>query len=680
DAFWGAKIDWQVSYAQLVEVLAFSDENERVTDTYNYTLATNEKGAFLGKSFNESGGLNWSTTYTGYITDNFTIKALYGENERDAAVAADSDLECSRVQDRRANRTSPIDLSCSRSSATLARTDTREAARLDFEWVLGDHQLRFGVDHETNTSEHSDFNTGPDHLLYEIFRAPTGGEIVNDTTLAAGTEYVRTRNDGVAGEFETINSAYYLEDNWSVTDNLVLNAGVRVEAFDNKNSDGDSFIKIDDMVAPRVGFSWDLKGDNRTKLFGNAGRYFLPVANVINIKQAGGFIDERTHYFLAGLESFEFNGQTYQRPILGAQFGPVDNSQGDGTVRDLRGTVDQDMDPVYQDELILGFQSMLDDKWSYGVRGIYRKLNNAIDDMRILSTGIVCNGRPNRQGFVMGNPGDPLTVLSDTDCNGVGGAQGDNDSLITVDLSQDGWAHFSGNNGAGTYLGFTSGFPEPKRTYRALEFVLDRAWDDRWAMNASYTLSYSKGNAEGPVNSDFNFADSGRTEAFDDPWVQFGGDGYLANDRRHQFKVRGSYGLGEHWRFGASLNAASGRPISKFGVGNDVDGQSFHSFMICTANCTAPVGQRVYELHTRGSAGRTPWIFDLGLNVSYEHSFSVADLQLKLSVYNVLNSEREVEVNEIFQNSITGTPISSWGLGAAYQTPRYATLTLKLDF
>ena len=33
----------------------------------------------------------------------------------------------------------------------------------------------------------------------------------------ACTEYVRTRRNEVDGEFETINSAYYLEDNWSVT-------------------------------------------------------------------------------------------------------------------------------------------------------------------------------------------------------------------------------------------------------------------------------------------------------------------------------------------------------------------------------------------------------------------------------------------------------------------------------
>ena len=284
--------------------------------------------------------------------------------------------------------------------------------------MLGDHQLRFGLDHETNTSDHSALQSRARTSCSTRSSAHPTGAIVNGTVLAAGTEYVRTRNE-VDGEFETINSAYYLEDNWSVTDNLVLNAGVRVEAFDNKNSDGDSFIKIDDMVAPRVGFSWDMKGDNRSKLFGNAGRYFLPVANVINIKQAGGFLDERTLLlFLAASNRSSSTARRYQRPILGAQFGPVDNSQGDGTVSDLRGKVDQDMDPVYQDELILGFQSMLDDKWSWGVRGIYRKLNNAIDDMRILSTGIVCAGEPNGSGFVMGNPGEPLTVFTDTDCDG----------------------------------------------------------------------------------------------------------------------------------------------------------------------------------------------------------------------------------------------------------------------
>ena len=134
------------------------------------------------------------------------------------------------------------------------RTDTREAARVDFEWDLGDHQLRFGLDHETNTSDHDQYYPGPDRLLYEVralrrFRR-------SKTALwcrPAPSTCARARTRSTA-TFETINPAFYLEDNWSITTTVVLNAGLRVEGFDNKNSDGDSYIKIDDMIAPRFGF------------------------------------------------------------------------------------------------------------------------------------------------------------------------------------------------------------------------------------------------------------------------------------------------------------------------------------------------------------------------------------------------------------------------------------------
>jgi hypothetical protein len=341
----------------------------------------------------------------------------------------------------------------------------------------------------------------------------------------------------------------------------------------------------------------------------------------------------------------------------------VDNSQGDGTVGDLRGEVDQDMDPVYQDELILGFQSMIDEKWSWGVRGIYRKLNNAIDDMEITSTGIVCDGEPVGAGFVMGNPGQPLTILTDTDCDG------ENDALVTIDTANAGWAMFDED---GNYVGDV-GYPEPKRDYKALEFMIDRAWDDRWAFNATYTLSFSKGNTEGPVNSDTNFADAGRTEAFDNPWVNFGGVGYLPNDRRHQIKVRGAYAIGDSWEIGASLAVRSGRPISAFGSGNPFDDTVFDSFFIFNTETEE------WELHKRGDEGRTPWTYDLGANLTYRHSFSVADLQVKLQVNNLLNQQRATEVDE-FLGSVPMEPDSEYRIGTGYQAPRSALLTVKLDF
>ncbi|MGO4612021.1 hypothetical protein AB4142_37365, partial [Variovorax sp. 2RAF20] len=38
-------------------------------------------------------------------------------------------------------------------TAVAERDDTRDVARLDFEWQLGDHLLRFGVDRELMTTD-----------------------------------------------------------------------------------------------------------------------------------------------------------------------------------------------------------------------------------------------------------------------------------------------------------------------------------------------------------------------------------------------------------------------------------------------------------------------------------------------------------------------------------------------
>ena len=658
NGFWGAKIDWQINDHNLLELLAFSDENEEERDAFGFTYPEGTKGNYQQTRFTENGGMNWAATYTAYVTDNFTAKAMYGENDRSFSRYSQNDLECSRVRDLRPGGGG--DIGCTSSSNVTARDDTREAARVDFEWVLANHQLRFGLDHEANTSAHEQYYAGPDRLLYEINRAGTTN--VNGVPIGIGTDYVRTRQNEVNGDFETDNIAYYIEDNWSVTSNLLLNAGVRVESFENKNSDGDTYIEQKDMIAPRLGFSWDIHGDSRAKIFGNAGRYFLPVANVINIKQAGGFLDRRTYYEFLGLEPFDYNGVTRYRPILGAQFGTVDDSQGDGTVGDLRGEVDQDMDPVYQDELILGFQSMIDDKWSWGVRGIYRRLHNAIDDMEITSTGILCGGEPVEAGFVMGNPGENTTLFTDTNCDG------DADAYVTIDTSKAGWAMYDEN---GDYAGEV-GWQEPKREYKALEFMIDRAWDNSWSLNATYTLSWAKGNAEGPVNSDTDFADAGRTEAFDNPWVNYGAYGYLPNDRRHSLKVRGGYALNDNWQFGATLLAQSGRPISALGECNPYDDECFWSFFVFNED----TGE--YELRSRGSGGETPWLFDVSANVTYRYSFSTADLAVKLSVYNLLNQQRNTEVDEYLPSVPDGNP--DYGLGTGYQAPRYGMLTVTLDF
>jgi len=678
DGFWGAKLNWMINDNHSLSLLGFSDKNENVADVYNYDYLTGTRGNQTNTIFTNTGGDNYALTYNGHFSDNFAMTAMIGENKRDYSNKSQTDIECNRVVSEAGIAPPGIPLGCTTNSAVESRLDERKAGRLDFEWTLGDHLLRFGLDREENTSTYERMYPGPGGFYYNVYATTPGSTLVNGGTVPAGVNaYVRARRYEIAGEFETDNSAYYLEDNWSVTPNVLLNLGLRLEAFDNKDASGRSYIKMDDMVAPRFGVSWDIKGDGTMKLFGNVGRYFLPVANVINIKQAGGLLDERTYYALNGWQTLELNGSPYQMPVLGAQIGPVDDSQGDGSVGDLRSEVDRDMDPVYQDEAILGFQQSINEAWSYGVRGIYRKLHNAIDDMEISATG-AC-GPDGYIGWVMANPGKNVTVWGDTNCDG------DADGWVTVDTAKEGWAMYrqDGLDADGdpimTYIG-QRGWDKPKRDYKALELQLDRAWDGKWSMNASYTLAYGRGNAEGPVNSDTDFADTGRTENFDDPFVNLNGYGYLSNDRRHQFKVRGAYAITDNWLVGATLDARSGGPITGFGVGNPYDATAYHSYYICVENCDSTFSaERVYAHSARGGFGRMPWSYELGASVTWLKSFDETNLRVKFAVYNLTNQQKKLAVNQEYEGAI-GSPNELFMYPESFQAPRYAQLVVTLDY
>ena len=112
-------------------------------------------------------------------------------------------------------------------------------------------------------------------------------------------------------------------------------------------------------------------------------RYFLPVANVINIKQAGPFLDERYFYVFNGYQT------TDKRPELSAADPrPAARRRGQlrratalvGDTRRKRGF--RHGSGVPGRSVSWASRPKLNDLWSIGLRGIYRKLHNAIDDMQ----------------------------------------------------------------------------------------------------------------------------------------------------------------------------------------------------------------------------------------------------------------------------------------------------------
>ena len=678
DGFWGAKMDWRITDDHLLEVLAFSDESELDTDTFAYDWTANEVGDVIGSNNLRTGGESGSLTYTGYFGENFVAKAMYGINQSQSFTRSPADGPCEQVFIDASYR--PIWVGMGQptmgchpgSSMIVAHEDEREAARLDFEWTLGDHQIRFGIDHELMSTDRTSFYPGPTGNRYTAYVMPPGTVLDNGSTVPAGVSEVlmaRRRVDG--GVFETEASAYYIEDSWSVTPTFLLNLGVRVDSFENKTASGDTFIKMDDLVSPRLGFSWDMQGDGSTKLFGNLGRYYLPVTNNINYTFAGGLTDERTFYVLDGWRQATnpVSGTSYMEPIIGTQIGPVD-TQYNVAVGDLRQSVDRDLDAVYQDELILGFQQMLNRAWSWGVNATYRRMENALDDVRINHTP--CG--PTSTLWPIANPGKPLTIWGTT---AMGCAT---DGWITIDTSVDGYR----KGGSGEVIGYF----KPKRTYTSLEFQLDRAWDDKWAFNASYIWSKSDGNHEGPVNSDTNYGDTGMVQHWDHP-ANNQDYGPLFNDRRHQVKLRGSYALNEQWSFGGMLTAMSGAPINQFGVtwpGDTLGGASFvtegsggGTFWHCVENCSGPVAGRVYEYAGRGAGGRMPWTYNLAANVTWTLPVDGIDLKARFSVFNLLNDQEVINVRQRYEAN-PGVVRGLHGTGTRWQSPRYAQLVVTWNF
>ncbi len=671
--FWGGKLDWHINDDHMVEFLAFSDKADATTDNYAYDWDSATRGDWQGSSNAGTGGDNWSLTYTGHFGDNFVAKAMHGVNKRSTLSGTPLDGDCSIVtrSSTYTKKFGPATTAegCHPSNSSISsRYDKRTASRLDFEWTLGDHLLRFGFDREVMDSDSSVVYPG-DGVSYQVQAATPGGVLPNGATVPTGVEAIVDARHYITGApVSTEAEAVYIEDNWNITPNLLLNIGVRGDKFHNTLASGATFAKADfsDMISPRLGFSWDVKGDGTTKVFGNAGRYYIPLTNKLTDYFGGGTTDEHTYYVLDGwtTKSNPVTGTPYVVPDLGAQIGSV-NTDGNVTAPDdVRTAVSRDLKQVFQDEFILGFQRAINQEWSYGVNATYRKVTRAVEDVR---TNHVEGCDWYSGDWPILNPGETNTLWCP-----------DTESWVTFDNSKDGYKAL----GSGAIMGYK----KPRRTYKAVEFQLDRAWDDKWAFNASYLWSKSEGNIEGPVNSDTGYADTNLVQYYDHPAVNER-YGVLFNDHRHQVKLRGSYKLNDMWLFGATFSAVSGGPISAYGVRWPNDNRSAGgpgefsgggSGWICVSGCSDyTTRELVYS--PLGAFGRMPWVKDLSASVTWTLPVEDIDLKARFSVYNLLNSQAVVNVHTRYE-STPGTKMPYFGEAKGWQSPRYMQLVVTYNF
>jgi TonB dependent receptor/Carboxypeptidase regulatory-like domain len=664
------KLDWNITDNHLLEVTGIYNKTQ--TERRLYQRAENryaQEHEDLVDAYNEENGGNVVVAkYTGYLTDTFTLSAQAGRLENTSAyrTTVSDGADCPAAYDSRPAGNPLNFIGCWNESAFTVPDfafgpdeDERQAYRIDAEWVLGDHFLRFGYDDEQFTSSHAGL-TYSGGIYYRYLTARTGR--VNGTDVPVNSEYVRVRQfQSSSSSYDVYNAAFYLEDTWQFNDNLMFYGGLRVESFDNRNGDGVSFVDAENLFAPRLGFSWDVNGDSSFKVFGNAGRYHIPVASNTNIRASG--VEQLTEqfYFFTGIDP-----TTGAPTTLGSQIGGT-NVNGSLVAPDPRTVASTNLDPMYQDEFILGAQWALNDIWTAGVRAIRREVKNGYDDFcshDAITAYVQENGFPDYEGDTLAscmilNPGRSLDIGIDANYDG---------NLVDFSIPSS-----------------VLGIPSYKRSYNALELFWEANVSEQWFLQGSYTLAHSYGNIEGYVNSTLEQDDAGLTQDFDHPLFEDGAFGDLPNDRRHTIKVFGSYQLNEQWRFGGNVIIQSGRPVSCNGFvpfdSLDPDGSDVGTLALYGASsfyCVPADGQDTV-LTQRGQYGRTPWTFALDVSAAYDPNW-LEGLTLQVDVFNLFNTQRVTEYSETGDLSRNNETNPNFLNDVNYQSPRSVRLAARFEW
>lgn len=180
-------------------------------------------------------------------------------------------------------------------------SQTKYQYRDDFSWSseLGGkrHEWKAGANYIHEPELGGSFSTGLEGQYTLLQNTP--GSPVTDITI----------NGGFAGDETPIDQySVYLQDDWYATDNLTVSLGLRYDYWDGFDLDqrtnpiwqtlstqsrfneyylrdfqggqGGKLENDDDNFAPRLGFTWDIRGDGNRVLRGGVGRFFdFPYTN-----------------------------------------------------------------------------------------------------------------------------------------------------------------------------------------------------------------------------------------------------------------------------------------------------------------------------------------------------------------------------------------------------------------
>lgn len=682
DPFGAVALDWIMNARHQLNVTGFRDAVTHRIRRVPYDRQAAMAGSSAGEFRQQGGGSTGIIRYLGELSEHLDLRVVLGQGSADQSLRSPGG-DCPYVQDLRADL--PVVLGCWVADPSEDR-DRRRGQRVDLEWHRGAHRLRLGLDREDNQSVSRQSLSGD--AAYVVYALDAGDPIGNSGTVAPTPgDYVEEIRFNNSGRFGETLRGFYAEHEWQVLPTLELRLGLRLDRYRSRNALGQTLLDLEADPAPRLGLRWDLRDDGAASFYANYGRYTTPVGTASAVRVGAEYLETSTAYRFQG-----YSDDASQRPQLGRSLGGT--TFGDGTVKDPRTAAAAQIKPTKQEELIIGLRSRLPDwiapsasaELAYTTRRLIRTVEDVALDQglnalfaadRPLPLPGLGSSQANLQDcdgnglddqfacgfdfYYIGNPGQDLTVFLPTDAD-----SGRYDALGSGPLK------------ALDVPAALLGYPSPRRRYHAVELKLEQTLRRRGFLRASYTWSQSYGDYEGFVNSTIRQTDIAVTQDYDQPGLLEGAYGWLANDRRHVFKLFGSVALGSEWQLGLIATAQSGRPYSALGYYPDFErpeaAYAQFSFYTRHPDFTADPEQPV--LVSRGMAGRSPWVTNLDVSLHWQPERLQKRLRLGLDVFNLFDFDGATVINEVSED-VDANPSPAYRQPRDFQDPRSLRLTAE---
>lgn len=451
----------------------------------------------------------------------------------------------------------------------------RGYGKINLTWLtkaLGQHIVKAGIDVDITSFDHT--------LAYP------GGVLYRENR--GGTAYTANQYGVLVGPAQTEIQPYlqisslsiafggFMQDSWSIAQGLTVNAGVRYDSQVLIGNDGRTAIGLHNQWAPRVGIVYDFTRVGRSKIFGHFGKYYESLPLYLADRSFPGDRILLKNYSTAECAPLASDPtKACSKPI---NLPPSDPNRYWQALGNEPAQVDPALRPQSLDELLVGAEYEFLPGGRVALQYTKRWLNDVIDDI----------SRDEATTYFIGNPGS----------------------------------------------GIAKDFPSAQRAYDALTLLATKTLSRGWLAQASYTLSWQRGNYYGLFQPETNAFQPNRNSDFDRLQLTVNRTGPLPGDRRHQIKIFAAKDFEvlpwAHITAGVAIRAQSGTPTSY--LSPDSLYKTIESFIL-----------------PRGSGDRLPWVasIDPGLSASFSLR---GDRKLKFSVdtFNVFNFQAVTAVDNTY--------------------------------